>query len=252
MKILKFNKYSFLYDNFEHLKESNSEFNQYQFGLDPFPLGPGYGFAVDPQLSIYSDDSSPYRDNYARTSQTINDIGRVMRNLQGQIITTFRRNYFIDDIDDYENMKILRIFTNSSMKIDVYFSFDFKGEEFFAVFNNFNGLEKPPKMKSELFSDNRYRYIDREYYLKLNNYLYKIIYNWFIPNRGLYLNMKDIVNLKGDMGETIEFKEGKSLEVIGYNVDKDNDPYIIVRYENETYKIIKNNYYFFKYWFESI
>lgn len=253
MKILSYKKYNFILENIEcasDLLKEGSEFNQYQFGIEPHGLGPGYGYATDPQLSIYSDDTSPYRDNYSRTSQIVNDLSRVIRNIQGHIVSTMNRNYFIEDVDDYSNLKILRIYVNNNLKLDVFISFEFKGDEFFGVYKNFNGVDNPPKLNSELFLDRRYAYIDKEYYLKLNNYLYKILYNWFIPNTGKYVCLKDKVYLKGDMGENIEIKSGTTIDVVGYNVDKDNNPYLVIKYKEEVYNLVKNDYFFFKYWFD--
>ena len=123
MKILSYKKYNFILENIEcasDLLKEGSEFNQYQFGIEPHGLGPGYGYATDPQLSIYSDDTSPYRDNYSRTSQIVNDLSRVIRNIQGHIVSTMNRNYFIEDVDDYSNLKILRIYVNTNLKLDVF------------------------------------------------------------------------------------------------------------------------------------
>lgn len=248
MNILTFDKYKFIKDNFEYLKE-DSQFMQMDIGSHG--LGAGYGFAVDPQMSMSSGEDSPYRDNFARTAQMVNDLSRVIRNVQGQIVSTLSRNYFVEDVDDYTDLTILRIFMNTSMKLDVYISFVFKGEEFFGVFKNFNGNNNnQAHFKSDLFSSVEYGYIDREYYLKLCSYLRKILSNWFIPDRGLYVNQKPNAPMKGEMGEIFNLKENAVVEVIGYNIDKDNDPYIIVKYDDKAYNIVKNNYYFFKYWFE--
>lgn len=249
MTLINYNKFKFLKEEGEYIKE-NSIFNQYQMGIEPTGLGPGYGFASDPTMSIYSDGSSPYVDQYARSSRMVNDISRVMNDLQGSIISQTAPDYFIEDLDEYGNLKILRIFQNYSLKIDVYISFDFYGEEFFGVFKDFNGLKTPPNLNSELFSDPRYPYIDREYYLKLNNYLYKIVYNWFIPEPDEYVNKKDGLILKNDMGDLTEFKENKEFKVVGYNVDSNNNPFIILKHKDKIYYLDKTDYYYFNYWFE--
>lgn len=253
MEILKYNKYKFILDNFEFLNEG-SDYNQYSSGYEtPTSLvGVGYGYATDPQLTISPDGSSPYADNYSRTAQMVNDLGRVIKNIQGDIVATLRHDFFLNDLDEYGNFKILRVFINTNLKVDLYISFDFNNEEYFGVFNNFNGIIIPPKFKTDLFTDNRYAYIDREYYLKLVNYLYKLYYNWFIPDLGKYVNNKPCMLVKNDMGTNIELKEGTVVEVKGYNIDDDNQPYIIIKYKDEIYTINKNDYFYFKYWFEVI
>lgn len=254
MKIISFNKYNFLIENYplELLKES-SEFAQMQMGQVNNPLGPGYGFAQDPTMSIYSDDVNPYVDNYARLSQVVADLGRVMSELQDSVSNSFRNkvDYFLEDIEDYQNLKILRIFQNTNLKLDIYLSFDFMEEEFFAVFRNFNGLNEPT-FDSDLFSDPRFSYINKEYYLKLKNYLYKILYNWFIPSPGDYKILADKITMRNSMGQIVSLKNNATIYVKGYNVDANNDPYIIIRYKDDIYEITKNDYFFFKYWTKKI
>jgi hypothetical protein len=251
MKIISYNKYSYLKENYEFLNE-DSEFNQYQFGVEPHGLGAGYGFASDPQISIYSDDSSPYRDNYSRTSQMANDISRILNSMGGIIAKSMSIDMFIEEIDEYTNFKILRIFVNDKNLIDIYLSFEFQGEEYFAKYKDFNGLNKPPKITSDLFTDIKYRHIDREYYLKLNNYIYKIVYNWFIPDKGFYKNLKKDLNIRSNMGENVFLKEGATIRILGYDIDNDGNPYLVLMYKDEKYTIEKNNFYFFKYWFDAV
>jgi hypothetical protein len=249
MKVLSYNKYKFLLDNYpiEFLKES-SEFAQSQMNQVSNPLGPGYGFAKDPSMSIYSDDVNPYIDNYARLSQIVADLGRVMKELQGPISTSFKNkvDYFLEDVEEYQNLKILRIFENTNLKLDVYISFDFMEEEFFGVFRNFNGINEP-KLDSDLFSDPRFTYINKEYYIKLKNYIYKILYNWFIPAPGDYKILSDELKMKNSMGQNVKIKKNATIYVKGYNTDANNDPFLMIRYKDDIYEIGKNDYFFFKY-----
>lgn len=249
MKVLSYNKFRFLLDNYppELLRES-SEFAQSQMNQVSSPLGPGYGFAQDPTMSIYSDDVNPYVDNYARLSQIVADMGRVMKELQGAVSTSFKNkvDYFLEDIEEYQNLKILRIFENTNLKLDVYISFDFMEEEFFGVIRNFNGINDP-KLDSDLFSDPRFAYINKEYYIKLKNYIYKILYNWFIPSPGDYKILSDELKMKNSMGQNVKIKKNSTIYVKGYNVDANNDPFIIIRYKDDVFEIGKNDYFYFKY-----
>lgn len=254
MKILSYNKYQFLIDNYpvELLKES-SEFAQAQMGQASNPLGPGYGFATDPTMSIYSDGANPYVDNYARLSQIVADLGRVMMELQGSVSTSFKNkvDYFLEDIEEYQNLKILRIFQNTNLKLDIYISFVFMEEEFFGVFRNFNDMNEP-EFDSDLFSDPRFSYIGKEYYLKLKNYLYKILYNWFIPSPGDYKILADQLKMRNSMGQIVTLNKNSIVYVKGYNIDVNNNPYLIIRYKEDIYEITKNDYFFFKYWTDKI
>ena len=253
MKIINYNKFRFIEENFpvQLIKES-TEFADLQLGLSN-PLGQGFGFATDPSMNIYSDGSSPYIDNYARKSQMATDIGKIINDLRGGFSDAFNNkfDYFLEDIDEYQNIKILRIFVNNNLKLDVFISYIFMDEEFFGVFRNFNEINKP-KFQTDLFTDHRFPYIDKEYYIKLNNYFYKILFNWFIPKPGDYIVMCDELKVKNSMGNNIVIKKNSKIYVKGYNTDQDNEPFLMIKYQNDVYKITKNDYFFFKYWTKKI
>lgn len=250
MKIINYNKFKFLEENFPNdlIKES-TEFANMQISQLNNPLGPGYGWAKDPSMSIYSDDSSPYIDNYSRMSQMVGDLGRVMGSLRAAISSDMssKLDYFLEDIEEYKNLKILRIFVNNNLKLDVFISYIFMNEEFFGVYRNFNGLNKP-KFDTDLFSDPRFCYMNKDYYIKLNNYFFKILYNWFIPIPGNYVILSDNFKVKNSIGDNMNIKQNTQIYLKGYNTDQDNDPFLIIKYKDDIFKIIKNDYYFFKYW----
>jgi len=248
MKLLTFNKFAFLT---EHLLEG-SEFNQYQFGIEPFPFGGngGYGFAQDPSLSIYSDRDSPYVDYYSRSAGVISDLLTMIKSYQKNVdYQDIKYDHFLEDVDDFKNFKILRLNVNDSSLIDAFISFELQENEFFGAFKNFNGLNKP-KLVSELFTDPRYRYIDGEYYLKIENYFYKVLENWFKPKKGFWKTLKNKIPIKDDFGKLLDVKEGILVEVVGVYDDENNKPYITLKLNEKIYYIDNNNYYFFKYWFE--
>jgi catabolite regulation protein CreA len=234
----------------------SSEFNQYLMGGEvQTPFGPGYGFAQDPSLSIYSDDNRPYVDQYARSAGTSNKLMQMSQKMAKDLFNDPRFNkrsdIFLEDSVNYKNMKILRMVQNESLKLDVYLSFEFNEEEFFGAFKNFNGLNKPPALTCpELLNESRYPYIDREYFLKLNNYLYKKLVKWFKPESALYINLKDNNPVRDEMGRQFFLKEGKIVEVLGHNEDQNNDPFIVLKIKDKTYYIEKNNYYWFKWRFK--
>lgn len=255
MNVLKYNKFNFITENIEEniIKES-SEFGDMQMGQGASPLGPGFGYANDPSMSIYSDGSSPYIDSYNRMSLIVKDLTRVMKDLynSGSLsISKHKLDYFLEDIDEYSNLKILRIYTNPKLTIDIFISFNFMDEEFFGVYRDYNGLNRPV-LKTDLYTDPRFGYIDNEYKLKLNNYFSKILLNWFIPDTGDYLIISDQLKLKNSMGDIIYLKKGDKITVKGYNNDSNNQPFIIIKKEPEIYKLTNNDFYYFKYWCKKI
>jgi len=124
-------------------------------------------------------------------------------------------------------------------------------EEFFGVYRNFNGLNKP-KFDTDLFSDPRFSYMNKDYYIKLNNYLFKILFNWFIPIPGDYIVLANELKMKNSMGDNTTIKMNSKIYLKGYNTDQDNDPFLMIKYKDDIYKIIKNDYFFFKYWTNKI
>ena len=247
MIIKKYSKYKFL-------KEAYSDFNQFSQGaISPHSLGPGYGFAVDPSLSIYGNQDSPYTDPYSRTPMFVNALQGVLKNLNKDTLGTYggiKYDQFLEDVDSYTDLTILRINQNANQYIDVYISFKFEGEEYFGVYKNFNGLSKP-QLQTDLFTDSEYKYIDETYILKLENYLYQILVNWFKPVKTTYLCLKkDGVSSRDKMGNIFMIPFNSLIKVITSNEDKDGNSYIKVDYKGEKYVINKNNYYYFNYWFD--
>lgn len=254
MKIFNFSKYSFL-SNTKLLKEG-SEFLQYQFGIEPMGTQGGggeYAFAQDPSSSYYNYQDSPYTDFYARQSGLVANLNQVMKNLRGQSDLIYKdTNAFLQDINLYENIKILRIFENTNLKLDVFISFNYDKEEYFGAFRNFNNIGKP-KLESELFYMPEYQYrFDTEYKLRLSNLFYKKLEKWFKPEKGFYKNLKPDNRVKDKMGKLYEVNAEQIVEVLGYNLTPDNNPYIIIKVKDHTYHVEGNDYYYFKWRFEKM
>lgn len=253
-KILTFEKYTFITDNLVGSINEDSEFNQYQFGIQPFNM-PNYGFAVDPQLSIYGSIDSPYVDHFARSRGAVITLYDFVKNIyktpNGSQVHKF--DYFLDDLDLYENLKILRLVENTSGFIDIYISFEFDENEYFGVFKNFNGLNDT-FLHTELFTtyNIRYPYMDKYYFLKLSNYFKKVIEDWFIPKKGDYKNLKKDNPVKNSMGAVENIPENATIKLLGTNINQNNQPYLVIKYKENKYMITGNNYYFFNYYFEKI
>ena len=252
MKIFKYSTYSFL-NNADLLKEG-SEFMQYQFGIEPMSQNGGsYSFAVDPKTSTYNYQDSPYVDFYARQSGLVANLNQVMKGFRSTTDSIYKQpDLFLEDIDLYKNLKILRIFENNKLKLDIFISFDYDGQEFFGAYKDFNGLQNP-KLESEIFYDPRLKLrFDNEYRLKISNYLHKKLEKWFIPDKGLYKNLKQDNRLKDYMGKLYEMRKDQIVEVLGYNRTSDNKPFLMVNIKGKTYNIQNNDYYYFKWRFEKL
>jgi len=245
-KIYKYNTYKFL-------NESYSDFNQFsQGGISPHSLGPGYGFAVDPSLSIYGNQDSPYTDPYSRTPMFVNALQGVIKNLNKDTLGFYggiKYDQFLEDVSLFTNLTILRINKNQNLNIDVYISFKFDKEEYFGVFKKFNWIDRMP-LTTDLYTDSEYSYIDETYKLKLDNYLYQILVNWFKPKNTTYINLKDNLSVRDKMGSKYLLPKDSIINVIATNVDKDSNSFIKFDFDGEKYVINKNDYYYFNYWFD--
>lgn len=243
MKLLKFNKHMFL-------KESYSDFNQYDIG--PSPIA-GCGFAVDQALSVNSQDDSPFSNNYHKSAMMVNSLLNIIKQMNKDHVMnygTVKFDQFLEDLDDITDFKILKININSKLRIDIYISFRLNDEDFFGVFNDFNWIQKG-KLKSDLFSDNRYRYINYNYIIKIDNYFRKILLSWFKPHdNSEYISLKDI-NIKNELGKSIILPINSTISIISSNVMTEHS-YIKLEYKGKIYTINGNNYYYFNYWFNLI
>ena len=254
MKILNYNKYKFLKEN--NLITEGSEFMQYQFGIEPMGTQGGggqYAFAQDPSSSYYNYQDSPYTDFYSRQSGIVSNLNNIIKNTVNKS-GIFNRDFdaFSEDIELYKNLKILRIYQNTNIKLDIFISFVFDNNEYFGVFKNFNGISKP-KLDTELYTDPYYQYrFTSEYKIKLSNYFYKKIEKWFIPEKGFYKNLKIDNLVKDNMGNVFKLKKDQIVEILGYNINSDNKPYIILDIKGEKYHITNNDYYYFKWRFEKL
>lgn len=254
MKIYNFSRYSFL--NEAELITEDGEFQQFQFGIEPMGTSGGGGnfaFAQDPSSSYYNYQDSPYTDFYARQSGLVSNLDRIMKQNRGKDGMIYKNpNPFLEDINDYKNIKILRMFENNNLKLDIFLSYEFNKGEFFGVIKNFNAASKP-KFESEIFYNPEYQYrFDTEYKLRLSNYFFKKLEKWFIPEKGFYKNLKDNNPIKSKMGKLHEVKSNKVVEVLGYNTLTNDERYIILKYKGETYHVESNDYFYFKWRFEKI
>jgi len=244
MKLLNFNKFKFI-------KENNQYSMFQQFGLEPTQNGPGYGFAVDPSISVFGQEDSIYNNQYLKTPMAINTLLGIIKNInQGNAVdySKLKYDYFLEDVNEIDNLKILRLINNNNLYIDIYISFDLYDENFFGIFKRFNYINRE-KLKSDLFTDSKYNYINNDYVLKLDNYFYKVLLNWFKPKLDYYISLEKFT-VKDDFGKTHKIPVDSDIKVVFVEKDNNNEPYIKIKYKDNFYFINKINYYYFNYYFK--
>lgn len=68
----------------------------------------------------------------------------------------------------------------------------------------------------------------------------------------MYKNLKQNCVLKDEAGQIKFLEEDRIVEVLGYNTDENNDPYIVLKIQDKKFNITGNNYFYFKYRFEPV
>ena len=102
--------------------------------------------------------------------------------------------------------------------MDVFLSFDYDEREFFGVYKGFNSYDKP-KLITDFSTDTaNMQFLTPEYYLKMSNYFYKVLENWFKPQKGFYTNLKADNPVKDESGNIVNLKKNVLVEVVGYNI----------------------------------
>ena len=59
--------------------------------------------------------------------------------------------------------------------------------------------------------------------------MYKILFNWFIPDNGDYIILADELKVKDSFGEVVMLRKGRKITVNGYNQDINNDPFFNIK-----------------------
>lgn len=241
MKILKYNTYLFL-------NEEYSDFSQMAFG-QPFT---NQTFASDKYFNIGNPDS-PYTDYYSQNRGMVNS----MMDLTKKIALTTTMNFdqvkddlFLEDIENYTDLKILRMNRNDKGTLDLFISYCYGGEEFYGIYKDYNNQFQKSVLRTELVSDPRYRF-DEQYMMKLDNYIYGLLEKWFKPKKGNYKSL-DSTQVKDSFGRQFVLKINSIINCEGWNVDENGQPYVVLKYKDIEYTISGNNYYWFNYRFQKI
>ena len=169
------------------------------------------------------------------------------------IIKTTGNNYagakfdkFMEDVDEFNNFKILRL-NRSGLDINVYVSFEFDDFEYFGVYKNF-GSQHKPILYTDMYTDEKCKFITNEYRLKLSNYFYKILVNWFLPKKCKYKALKNVFT-RDEFGKEFILKENSIVELLNSSF---SDRIINLNLNGKRYYINNIDFYFFNYWFEEI
>lgn len=194
----------------------------------------------DPSLSTNAFDK--HQDAIRQAMGRINDI---MNKLSGTNTYANLRGKLALEHQDIKSMKILRITKVNSINYDAYITFVIGDEEYWGVIENL--LNSNAQLESEVFKDFDL-YQSKEWIIKIKGLVVKTLREWLKPEPGNYkLLNDDIICYSTETGKQLSMKQGIDIELVRSHNDK-----IIIRYENDTYNLIGDNYVYFNWWFEKV
>ena len=194
----------------------------------------------DPSLSVNAFDK--HQDVIRMAMGRINDI---MNKLSGTNVYANLRGKLALEHQDIKSMKILRITKVNNINYDAYVTFVIGDEEYWGVVENL--LNSNAQLESEVFKDFDL-YQSKEWIIKIKGLIVKTLREWLKPEPGNYkLLNDDIICYSTETGKQLSMKEGIEIELVRSHNDK-----IIIRYENDTYNLVGDNYVYFNWWFEKI
>lgn len=142
------------------------------------------------------------------------------------------------------DLKVLRIFKNDSFGLNLYFSFVINNIEYFGMIENIN---RPNTVfKTEAFRSPNLEQT-REWQIRIKGIILKTIKEWFSPERGKYIALKDITCLSTTTGKELIIEKNRKVEVIG---SSENTIYVL--FNNIKAAITDEDYYYFNYYFNKI
>jgi len=214
-----------------------TEFNLQRFNADSAQASMQVD---DPSLSINAFDK--HQDAIRQAMSRINDImyklsgSNAYRNLRGKLALEHQ---------DIKSMKILRITKVNNITYDAYISFIIGEEEYWGVVENL--LNSNAELQSEVFRDYDL-YQAKEWIIKIKGLIIKTLREWLKPEPGKYrLLNEEVICYSTETGKQLTMKKGIEIELVRSHNDK-----IIIRYENDTYNLVGDNYVYFNWWFEKI
>ena len=194
----------------------------------------------DPQLSINAFDK--HQDAIRMGIARINGILQTLSNSAS--FRQLKSKLALED-QNIQSMKVLRIVKSNNIDYDVYISFNVAGEEYWGQIENI--LDKNPSFTSEIFKD--YDLVQsKEWVIKLKGLIIKTVKAWLNPEEGNYKLLNDeAFCFSVDTGRLLKLEKNAEIEVIRAFENK-----VLIKYSNEYYHMVGDNYVYFNWWFEKL
>lgn len=225
------------YKDFQKIFELSSEFNALH--MNPDTSARPVTTMDDKSLSLNAFDK--HQDAIRQAMARINDI---MYDLKGTNAYKSLRSKLALEEQDIKNITIQRIVKNN-VDYDIYLKLTIGEEEYWGIIENITGLNT--EFTSELFKDFDL-YQPKEWVIKIKGLVIKTIKTWLKPEPGIYKLLNDEVTCYSvETGKQLRMDKDIEIELVRSHENK-----IIIRYENELYNLIGDNYIYFNWWFEKI
>lgn len=194
----------------------------------------------DPQLSINAFDK--HQDAIRMGIARINGILQTLSNSAS--FRQLKSKLALED-QNIQSMKVLRIVKSNNIDYDVYISFNVADEEYWGQIENI--LDKNPSFTSEIFKD--YDLVQsKEWVIKLKGLIIKTVKAWLNPEEGNYKLLNDeAFCFSVDTGRLLKLEKNAEIEVIRAFENK-----VLIKYSNEYYHMVGDNYVYFNWWFEKL
>jgi hypothetical protein len=215
-----------------------SEFNMQRYSSDSRLISTGT--TVDNNLSTNA--FSRYEDSIRVGVSRINNIMKSMSN-SGAYRSLKQKLTFEKQIPS--NLKIQKIIPENT-DYSIYVTTVIDKFEYDCIINNI--LSRNPTLNSNMFkTDNLVQ--NEEWQIKIKGLIIESIKKWLNikPNKYTLLN-DEIVCTNTNTGKIKVFKKGSVIEVLNTSLSENK---ILIKSENDTYNLTKDNFIYFNYWFES-
>ena len=194
----------------------------------------------NPQLSVNAFDrhEDAIRNGVSRINSILQSLSNTsaFRNLKSKLAL---------ETQQIKSLKILRIVKINNISYDVYINFIVDDCEYFGVVENV--LSREPIFKSEIFKD--FDLVQsKEWIIRTKGLVIKTLKQFFKIEEGKYKLLNDqVFCYSNDTGRMAQLEKGSEVEVIRCYDNK-----ILIKYENDFYNLLNDNFIYFNYWFEPI
>jgi len=194
----------------------------------------------NPQLSVNAFDK--HEDGIRAGMSRINNILHSLSNSSS--FRTLKSKLSLED-QKLQSLKILRIVNANNINFDVFISFKIDDDEYFGVIQNI--LDRNPIFKSEVFKD--FDLVQsKEWIIRTKGLIIKTIKSWLLPEEGKYKLINDYVNCYStETGRALRLEKDSEVELV-----RAYDNKIVIKFKNEYFNLVNNNFIYFNYWFEKI